>query len=186
MPVVIDPSSTHKAGCQRQNPARTLSVPPESRWDGHRQLLSLRRALTNSSKLEPFHERHTNCRCLPDSGTPSAYLILMISELAPISHQMMAVPEFSHSDPSSAMLSLAVNHELDSLTCRLFAGDREPHAVDRLLRSRRSRNTPTLPSNPATEEQAIRYWVTVSLARYHQPSLSSPGIVKYRTSRQLP
>jgi len=108
------------------------------------------------------------------------------SELAPISHRAKAVPELSRSDPSSVMLSLPVNQELDSLTCRLFAGDREPHAVDRLLRSRRSRNTPTSLPNPATEEQAVRYWVTVSLARYHQSSLSSPGIVKYRTPRQLP
>lgn len=180
------PNSTHKASCHRQNSTRTLSVPPESRRDGHRQPLSLRRALTSSSELEPFHKRHTNCRRLPDSGTPSAYPTPMISGLAPFSHQVMAVPELSHSDPSSAMLSLEVKPELDSLTCRLFAGDREPHVVDRLLRSRRSRNTPTPQSNPATEEQAARYWVTVALASYHQPSLSSPGIVKYRTLRQLP
>jgi hypothetical protein len=158
-----------------------LSVPYELRWDDHRQLLSPQRSLTSTSRLESFSLRHTNCRSFPDSGTPSAYATLTRSRLAPISHQAMTVLELSHSRSSSVMLSLAVNHELDSLTCRLFAGDREPHAVDRLLRSRRSRNTPTSPSNPAIEEQAVRYWVTVSLARYHQSSLSSPGIVKYRT-----
>jgi hypothetical protein len=77
------------------------------------------------------------------------------------------------------------NHELDSLTCRLLAGDREPHDADRLLQSIRFWNTPTHPPNPTAEEQAFQHWVTASLARYHQPSLCSPGIARYRTSRQL-
>jgi len=99
--------------------------------------------------------------------------------------RVIAVPELCHPDLLSDTRSLTVNYELDSITCRLFAGVQEPRAVDRLLQLKQSWNTLTCPPNPSAEKQAFWRRVAVFLAKHCQPSCSSPGIAGYRTLRQL-
>lgn len=94
------------------------------------------------------------------------------------------VPELCHPDPLPVMRSPAVHRWLDPLIYRLLGQRARATWRGETSTIETSLNTLTHRPNPATEEQAIRYWVLASLARYHQPSLSSPGIAWHRTSRQ--
>jgi len=145
------------------------------------ELLSPRPAPRSSSQLEPFpHTTHQlswllglrNPFCLsnPDSNLRS--------------RRTMTVLELCHSNPSSVMRSPAVHRRLDSLNYRLFAGDREPHGVDRLLQSRRLWTHPRIHQTPQSKSKLFgigwRYLLRDTTSR----ACPAQGSWRYRTLRQ--